>query len=88
MYGTTDAFLWIPIYYMKSRRNTSQSIETLKPNGTEDDTLEQTTRETSKNDENRKRSSLSQGCTIMWNALNDSSNTGLFTVNSGPEENF
>ena len=57
MYGTTDAFLWIPIYYMKSRRNTSQSIETLKSNGTEVDTLEQTTRETSKNDENRKRSS-------------------------------
>ena len=30
--------LWLPIYYMESRRNASLSIETLKSDITEDDT--------------------------------------------------
>lgn len=37
--------LWLPIYYMESRRNASPSIETLKSNSTEDDTCGKKARE-------------------------------------------
>ena len=48
--------LWLLIYHMKSKRISSQSVETGKSNGIDDDPREKkNSRETSKNDGNRKR---------------------------------